>query len=89
MTKLWRLFCWNFEIWAVQKYENLVDLENPEKNDYLVAIVAVDTAENGPPKVWPNWINYSVVSLAVEQIWAACNTGSKTVSSEGKLAKQR
>ena len=31
MTKLWRLFCWNFEIWAVQKYENLVDLENPEK----------------------------------------------------------
>ena len=34
------------------------------KNEYLVAIVAVDTAENGPPKVWPNWINYSVVSLA-------------------------
>ena len=33
------------------------------KNEYLVAIVAVDTAENGPPKVWPNWINYSVVSL--------------------------
>ena len=35
------------------------------KNEYLVAIVAVDTAENGPPKVWPNWITYSVVSLAV------------------------
>ena len=33
------------------------------KNEYLVAIVAVDTAENGPPKVWRNWINYSVVSL--------------------------
>ena len=34
------------------------------KNEYLVAIVAVDTAENGPPKVWRNWIIYSVVSLA-------------------------
>ena len=33
------------------------------KNEYLVAIVAVDTAENGPPKVWRNWIIYSVVSL--------------------------
>ena len=64
MTKLWRLFCWNFEIWPVQKYENLVDLENPEKIKYLVAIVAVDTAENGPPKVWRNWIKYSVVSLS-------------------------
>ena len=36
----------------MQKYENLVDLENPEKNEYLVAIVAVDTAENEPFKVW-------------------------------------
>ena len=26
------------------------------KNEYLVAIVAVDTAENGPPIVWINWI---------------------------------
>ena len=57
--------CWNFASGAVQKYENLVDLENPEKNEYLVAIVAVDTAENGPPKVWRNWINYSVVSLII------------------------
>ena len=35
------------------------------KNEYLVAIVAVDTAENGPPKVWRNWIKYSVVSLVL------------------------
>jgi hypothetical protein len=35
----------------VQRIANLVDLENPEKNDYLVAIVAVDTAENEPSKV--------------------------------------
>ena len=25
-----------------------------QQNEYLVAIVAVDTAENGPPKVWRN-----------------------------------
>ena len=35
------------------------------KNEYLVAIVAVDTAENGPPKVWRNWIIYSGVSLRI------------------------
>jgi hypothetical protein len=39
----------------VQKYENLEDLEkcckNQLKNDYLVAIVAVNTAENKPLKV--------------------------------------
>ena len=37
----------------MQEYEKLVDLENPEKNEYkyLVAIVAFDTAENGPSKV--------------------------------------
>ena len=29
--KNWTVFRWNFEIWAVQKYENLVDLEKPEK----------------------------------------------------------
>ena len=49
-------FYWNnsnFEIWAVQRIANLVDLEKPCKlNDYLVAIVAVDTAENEPSKVW-------------------------------------
>ena len=26
LLKSWRLFCWNFEIWAVQKYVHLVDL---------------------------------------------------------------
>ena len=41
------------------------------KNEYLVAIVAVDTAENGPPKVWRNWINYSGVSLAARPDLAA------------------
>ena len=46
--KLLTIFGWNFEIWAVQKYDNLVDLEKCCKHDYLVAIVAVDTAENEP-----------------------------------------
>ena len=27
LPKLWRVFCWNFEFWAVQKYVNFVDLE--------------------------------------------------------------
>ena len=34
----------------MQKYENLVDLEKMLQNEYLVAIVAVDTAENEPSK---------------------------------------
>ena len=42
----------------MQKYENLVDLEKRSKtwkNEYLVAIVAVDPAENEPLKVW-GWL---------------------------------
>ena len=54
-AKNWTVFRWNFEIWAVQKYENLVDLEKCCKNDYLVAIVAVHTAENEPF----NFFNFS------------------------------
>ena len=30
-AKIWTFFRWNFEIWAVQKSANLVDLENPCK----------------------------------------------------------
>ena len=48
-------FCWNFEIWEVQKFENLVDLEKPEKwvlQLILDAKNGVDTAENEPSKVW-------------------------------------
>ena len=45
-----RFFRSNFEICALQKYENLVDLEKCCKNEYLVAIVAVDTVENEPLK---------------------------------------
>ena len=41
-TKNWQIF----ECGAVQRNENLVDLEKCEKNALFLAIVAVDTAEN-------------------------------------------
>ena len=41
----------NFEIWAVRRNDNLVDLEKCWKNEYLVAKIGVDTAENEPSKV--------------------------------------
>ena len=47
-------FCWNFEVWAVQKYADLVDLVKsfPTSIYYLLAKIGVDTAENEPLKVW-------------------------------------
>ena len=60
------IFGWNFEIWAVQKYLNLVDLvksfpfplflnmffqQDPYSNEYLLANIGVDTAENEPLEV--------------------------------------
>ena len=41
----------NFESGAVRRNVNLEDLEKTLQNEYLVAIVAVDTAENEPSKV--------------------------------------
>ena len=40
-----------FEIGAVRRNANLVDLEKCRKNDYLVAKFGVDTAENEPLQV--------------------------------------
>ena len=40
-----------FETWAVRRNDNLVDLEKCWKNEYLVAKIGVDTAENEPSKV--------------------------------------
>ena len=48
------IFGWNFEIWAVQKYVNLVDLAK----SYLLAKIGVDTAENEPLEVWLIFKNY-------------------------------
>ena len=47
-------FLWNFEVWAVRRQRNLVDLEKSWNflNASFLAIVAVDTAENEPLKVW-------------------------------------
>ena len=45
-------FSWNFEIWAVQRIANLVDLEKCWKlNAYLDAKIGVDTEENELSKV--------------------------------------
>ena len=38
----------NFEFKAVQRYVYLVDLEKCFKNEYLVAKIGLDTAENEP-----------------------------------------
>ena len=40
-----------FECGAVQRIANLVDLEKMRKNEPTLAIVAVDTAENGPAEI--------------------------------------
>ena len=52
-----------------------------QQNEYLVAIVAVDTAENGPPKVWRNWRDYSVVSL-IEALYGAFNEAGELLGSD-------
>ena len=41
------------EFGAVQKNANLVDLEKLLQNEYLVAKIGVDRAENEPSKVSP------------------------------------
>ena len=63
MKKMWQLFLLKFWDLSGAKVWKSCRSRKSWKNEYLVAIVAVDTAENGPPKVWRNWIYYSVVSL--------------------------
>ena len=43
-------FCENFELGAVGKCANLVDQEELQNASFL-AVVGVDTAENGPQQV--------------------------------------
>ena len=79
--KIHEVFCWNFEIWAVQTYVHLVDLvksfpKTPSSqylfqkiltsSEYLLAKFCVDTAENEPLQVWRKWLNYSIHSLVLE-----------------------
>ena len=47
----------------MQKYENLVDLEKMLQNEYLVAIVAVDTAENELSKFEGDFIHFSYIHV--------------------------
>ena len=46
------IFDWIFEIGAVQRNANLVDLEKMQQNEYLLAKIGVDTAENEPLQIW-------------------------------------
>ena len=44
--------CWNFEVWTVQKYVNIVDLfKNFVSNEYSLVKIGVDTAEIEPLKI--------------------------------------
>ena len=77
--KMLTIFGWNFEIWAVQKYVGSF-LPKTHKckscrsrqelsNEYLLAKIGVDTAENEPLEVWgENSIQYSLHSLLAAQL---------------------
>ena len=54
-TKRHTKFCWNIEIWAMQKRANLVDLVKSFLTSILnnsLAKFGFDTAKNEPLKVW-------------------------------------
>ena len=62
LPKLWRLFCWNFEIWAVQKYVHLVDLvKSFPTNIYLQNLASIQprTSLSKFGEIF-KWINYSI-----------------------------
>ena len=55
--KMLTIFGWNFEIWAVQKYAKTHKCKSCRSrqelsNEYLLAKIGVDTAENELLKVW-------------------------------------
>ena len=48
------------------KYRQELSNEDPYSNEYLLATIGVDTAENEPLEVWgENSIQYSIVSLVL------------------------
>ena len=51
VRKSFTKFCSNFEMGAVQRIANLVDLDKCLKNEYLVAKIGFDTEGNEPSKV--------------------------------------
>ena len=77
--KIWTIFCWNFEIWAVQRIVNLVDLEKcwkMLKNAPTLAIVAVHTEKNEPPKFGGPKFHYfnPLLNTYVSMLrWTWCN----------------
>ena len=51
IRKRFTSFCEYFDLGAVRRYVNLVDLEKCLKDKYLVAKIGFDTEENEPSKV--------------------------------------
>ena len=68
----------NIWVWSGAKEWESCRSRKMWKNAPTLALVAVDTAENGPPKVWRNWINYSVVSLVMIK-WVRSNVKCDSV----------
>lgn len=61
-----------------------VDLEKPEKNEYLVAIVAVHPAENEPLKVW-GWLGSNSKYKLYEIVWAFISSSDLKQIEKGLL----
>ena len=57
------IFCENFDIAAVQKYANLVELEKCWSNAYFLAKFRFDTVENEPAKSLQNLQNLSILLI--------------------------
>ena len=57
-TKLWRLFGWNFEIWAVQRYVHLVDLvKRFPTNIYLQKSASIQP-RTSPAKICKKFVKF-------------------------------
>ena len=64
--KNWTCFRWNFEIWAVQQYENLVDLEKCCKMTiWLLSWLSIQP-RTSLSKFEGDFIHFSFVSLPAE-----------------------
>jgi hypothetical protein len=85
---LWRvfqLFCWNFEVWAVLRNVNLVDLENAEKCAYSHNRGCPYRRERAS-QIWDDLFGYSVSSLVTGWDFN-CGPGSKEFATKKEKKK--
>ena len=91
------IFCENFEIAAVQKDANLVDLEKccqRQSNAYFLAKFRFDTAENEPAKNLQNFANFPNFAKQANprrrrwtsrrSLGAACRRGSASAAAKSR-----